>query len=137
MDAVCWVDRCGAVRCLDDQDRNSFAQAVGAALGVGWHAGAGEFAAAQGDCFGWLRDPDECPSWAIDRHQAFRAELTDGLPHRRAADAVLLGQPQLAGQRLAGSEAARRDLVAQQIGELAENRAVGRRIDHDFYGTWS
>ena len=37
----------------------------------------------------------------------------------------------------AGSEAARRDLVAQQIGELAENRAVGRRIDHDFYGTWS
>jgi hypothetical protein len=73
----------------------------------------------------------------VDRHQALGPQLTDGLPHGGAADPVLLGEPQLAGQRLARSEVTGVDLVAQQIGELAENRTVGRRIDHDPYRTWS
>jgi hypothetical protein len=46
--------------------------------------------------------------------------VTDGLAHGGAPDAVLLRRPQFAGQRLAGRESARLDLVAEQVGEPAE-----------------
>src|SRR5919112_164575 len=47
-----------------------------------------------------------------------------------------LSQPKLARQRLARTELTGLDLVAQQVRELAEDGAVGRRIDHASHRTW-
>jgi hypothetical protein len=70
------------------------------------------------------------PSWPVDGDQPFGAQLADGLAHGGAADAVFLREAQLAGQRLAGAQLSRLDLVAEQVSQLAEHRTVRGRIDH-------
>ena len=54
-----------------------------------------------------LGHADEGPPRPVDGDQSLGAQLADRLPHGGAADAVLLRQPQLAGQRLAGTELTR------------------------------
>src|SRR5689334_13142171 len=136
LDLVSGVDRGGAIGCGHDEDRDTLAQAVGTALRVGGHARARAFPAAQWHELDLFRHPDERAPWTLHRDESFGAKLRDGLPDCRAADAVLLRQPELAGQRLARTELAGLDLVAQQVRELAEDGAVGRGIDHAGHRTW-
>jgi hypothetical protein len=134
--AVSGVDGDRAVGRGDYQDRDALGETMGAALGVSRHPCAGMLAASERDDLDRLRHPDEGAPRSLHIDQTLGAELPDRLPDSCAADAVLLDESQLAGERLTRPELARLDLVAQQIGQLPEDSPVRRGIDHGSHRTW-